>query len=340
MSSTCAIEVSLDGKACPCADGYRCDEALNTCFKPTCSPKVEVKDLQAEWATPNTIAYRWTSAGEETVFLRYEMILAENREDLVGASGSARTITPSTNPEFSFYLRPQTDGAKVETTLVRELSPSTAYVARLFAIDSAGCAFGSNLVTIQTPEEARASIWLFENSVDAGYSRPSMGLDVVDGELVYTPANDMECAPMANSDPVCGQPIGVQDLERDIAAGGSEDVRITASNFGSAFLEARVSNVGEFDSHISVLWLWFNGCPSDDTRGVALDNYRFDEFTLPALPDRSYETIQVPLSALHSVDDGSAFSFARINSPLCGSVVGAQWNKTGQVRVDWVRIRY
>lgn len=335
-ASGCVIDASIDGKRCPCAEGYACDEDLDLCVLTTCEPSFRVTDFDAVWATPNGIYYRFTPTGDEADFLSYTLVIAETKDDLRTRSGTARVLDAGSNPELAHYRRPQTGGELMDSTLARNLDPDTVYVARLEATDARQCAFSSPVVATRTPSDASASIWLFEDQI-AGSSFPLMGLSLMDGELVYTLADDPTCSPAPDADPICGPPIGLRNLSLNVIDGGAEEPKLQASNFESAFLEVRVANEGEIDSHISEMWLWLAGCAGD------ANLFEFRNFTLPAsdlgAPVRTYQTIQAPLRFLEN-GSGQPLTLAAFATPICAAAIGAQWNKTGRVFVDGIRIRY
>lgn len=338
-ASGCAVDVSLEGKRCPCSEGYVCDEGLNRCVLKTCDPTFTVTDFALGWATPNTLFYRWVPTGAEADFLRYEIVVAQNEDDLATRTGTARVYGPDQNPELAFYGRPQTSTGIVDYTMARDLEPGTFYIARLVATDVGQCAFASEVVASRTQDAATSTISLFEDDVaPPAYALPSEGMEVTGGELVYTPAHDSLCTPTPGADPVCGPPVRVQGLAVVASQTGPETSGLTGTTFPQAFLEVRVANRGEVDSHLSEVSLWLNECNGEANL--------YELYNISLAANDTYQILQVPLSVLRSVDGtDTPLEFSALDTPaggtaICGVAIGAQWNKTGQASVDYFRIRY
>lgn len=328
-AAACSVDVPIDGKRCPCAEGYECDVPLDRCVPAACDGAVRAADVEASWTTPNALALRWRIEGPPADLLRYEVLVAENEDDLFTRGGSARLVTAADSPEL---------GATPPATsvVVRELSPSTAYLARVVAVDVRQCSAASAVAGASTPADATGYVALFEDAVTPpAYASPAAGLTVEGGELVYTPADDPECSPTPGADPLCGQPLRVQGLSVPLAQ-VLEAPGVTDKTFARAFVEVRLENTGDHDSPFSELSLWPNACAELG------EIYELAGFGLTARP--GYQVVQVPLAAL--VDSsGQPLTFGVVDTsasgtPLCGFAIGAQWNKSGRVRVDRVRVRY
>jgi hypothetical protein len=335
----CMIDASIEGKRCPCAPEYACDPVTDTCVRELCSPVVTVSDFRAEWATENTIAFHWTPEGTEQDLLQYELVVAETEDDILTREGTARVLDPATDSDLAFFARPGSTQI-VDRAYARDLAAGTTYLARLLATDVHRCTAPSTVVAKRTADAALSEVVLFHDTLPPGAAlAPQVGLVAVSGRLQYTPADDPECVPDPGGDPLCGQPVRLQELALDVSedpANPEGPARIGASTFGLAFLEARVANHGDLDSHFSELWLWLNGCES------FADLYEMPNFTLPA--DETYRTLQVPLSYLFN-ETGRELTYADLDTSqsgasVCGFGLGAQWNKTGMVWVDEIRIRF
>jgi hypothetical protein len=126
----------------------------------------------------------------------------------------------------------------------------------------------------------------------------------------------------------------VLGLTIPIAQAG-ETSGITSASFQGAFLEIEVENRGVVDSHVSLVWLALSSASN------AI--YRFNGFTLPAR--EGFRTLEVPLAALVGDDSRAPLAFANVDvanggSLVAGAAIGAQWNKTGQVSIERMKIRY
>jgi hypothetical protein len=333
-ASTCTVDTSLDGKRCPCVDGYVCDEPLGRCVRQTCAPSFAIEHLEVEWATPNTIAYRWEPLGDDEDHLQYELLLAENEDDLFTGSGTARRLTLATHPELDFAHRPGAQG--LQRSMARDLEPGTLYLARVVAIDDSLCPFRSTVLASRTADEATAAIALFEDTIAPGVELQPEGVVVEGGQVIYTPNADPECTQVEGSDADCGNPVRLQHLDVIASQTSPESPGLSASSFERAFLEMRVANRGELGSVSAELWIWPDGCA-----GGGL--YQLDNFTLITAED--HQIVQVPLSVMLRESDGAPLTFAALDidnggSPICGTAIGAQWNKLGQVLIDHIRIRH
>jgi hypothetical protein len=99
--ASCAVEVELAGKSCPCTSEYECDPLTQRCVINACA--VSAKDFRVLWSTPTTMALAWTSTGDLEALLRYQVIVAESEEDLASRSGTAVVISDDTNPELAVF---------------------------------------------------------------------------------------------------------------------------------------------------------------------------------------------------------------------------------------------
>jgi hypothetical protein len=340
----CTVDVSIEGKQCPCVDGFVCDPALDQCVRQTCEPKVTVADFEAAWATSNTIRWTWTPQGEPDDLLRYELRLAETRQAL--ATSDARIYSADDNPELAGYLVPIVGGV-VDATWSDDLEPGMSYVAQLRAVDDELCEYGSDVAAEATLPALPSTITLFRDELPPDAELAPAAITVTpDGSgsgahLAYSALTDDECNPDV-PDPedvraVCGQPLRLRRLDRSIvrdpgqpAGGGLEE-----SSLASAFLEMKVSNVAPVDSYYSVMWLRFGDCFSEDLL------FRWDGFAFRS--DDAYVTLQVPLRILENGDGPLTFDPIDTNGSgqtLCGVAIGAGWHKTSEVRVDDIVIRY
>jgi hypothetical protein len=336
-SGGCVIDASLDGKRCPCSEGYVCDTGIDLCVRSECQPAFTVSDVRVEWSTPNTIYLRWTPQGLREDFLHYEILVAENEDDLRSESGSFRRLGPETSNEYIFYQRPQT-GDPMSGTFVRDLAPGTTYLLRVRATDTEDCSSGSAVVARRTNDSPGAEIVFFGDALVQGNVRPEVGTRIVDGRIEYHPAEDPDCVPQPGADPQCGPPVGVQRMDIDL---GQDPLNprapgISGETFAGAFLEIAVASHGDFDSHPSEVSLFVGEC-FDDAR-----NFELASFFLPA--SEQYVVLQVPLSFLTN-EAGEPLTYADIDTSVGGSTVcefqvGAQWNKTGMGWIDYARVRH
>lgn len=342
----CTVSASLDGKKCPCVDGYVCDEALDQCVEQTCEPAVTVTDLSAAWSTTNHIRFRWQVEGSADDFSRYELVVAESKEDIASRSGTARIYDASTNPELGGLVRPQVGGV-VDGTTAQGLDPATSYVAQLQAVDANLCTFGSSVVARSTLPTLAGLITLFRDEVPVGAELapgpPALELVTTgtEGHLAYSALDDEDCTPdtldLEDVQAVCGQPLRLRNLDMDVSRDPAQPAAnaLRENSFGTAFLEMRVSNVAPVHSWFSVIWLRFDDCATEE------EIYRWDGWTLRS--DGDYATVQVPLAELGNGE--RMLTYADLDNqaagtPLCGFAIGGGWHKTSEVQIDDVVIHY
>ena len=348
----CVIEVEIEGKRCPCVEGFVCDEGLDRCVRQTCTPKVTVTDFAAAWATSNTIRWTWTPVGDEGDLLRYELHVAETREQL--GTEAARVYTAEDNPELGAFSIPVV-GTIVTSTRSDELEPATDYVAQLRVIDDELCEYGSAVAAETTVPTLPSRLTLFRDELPPGEFDGGLAelapehiqlTEDDDGSggfhLAYAPADDDMCNPdvpeAVDLRGTCGQPLRLRRMNRSLvpdpmqpAAGGLRD-----GNMGTAFLELQVANDSPVPSYNSVLWLRFGDCFDETYR------FLFDGFTFRSQSE--YVTLQVPLSALVSADGPLTFPVLDTNAggeTLCSVAIGSAWHRDeSRVRIDNIVIRY
>jgi len=348
----CVIDASIDGKGCPCADGYICN-AADMCVRKTCDPGVVASSFAPAWATSHSIGWTWKPGASEDLFVRYEVWVAETKEDLAARTGTARRFGKEENPELGGYrLRVATD--LVSSTITRGLEGGTTYFAQLIAVDVRDCEFASERVQRSTPPEPQSSIDLFKDGLPAGAETgpappayqvaddPAGGM-----HLVFDVYADDECVPdeMDFNDvkATCGQPLRVRGFSADVSHDPSNPAKeaLEPGTFVDAYLAMEVDIDAVVPSYFSWLWL-ANGAsclPAENPDHI----FRYDgAFTIP---NGKPTTIELPLSVLENVEPGSArpFSYDEIDaqgsgSALCSFALGGSWHKLGVVHVDDVAI--
>jgi hypothetical protein len=345
----CLIDASIEGKSCPCADGWVCDALTETCVRSACAPSLRVTALAPAWSTAHDVRWTWEPSGPGEAFLRYELWMAETKEDLAARSGSARSFGPPQTPELGTYAVPVA-GDPVTSTVVRGLEAATTYYTQLYVVDVAECAFASEVVARATGPEPQNAITLFGDAILPGAETapPAPVLQLVpDGGgalLEYAALDDPECnppdVPIEDVRATCGQPLRVRGFSLDV----SEDpdsptlVRLSNGHFADAYLEVRVQLNSPIPSWFSTVWLANDSClPFEPPESI----FRFDGFTMPNTPEGV--TLEIPLGVLEG--EAGLLSYADLDmqgsgAPLCGFAVGGLWHKTGVARVDDVKIRF
>jgi hypothetical protein len=342
LLSGCAIDASIEGKRCPCSDGYACDELRDTCVRILCEPSLVVANFSPLWATAHDIRWSWEINGPAERFLRYELRLAESKEDLASMSGSAQVLGADVNPELGFHALPFTGGAVTATT-ARGLTADTTYYAQLLVTDINECPSASDAVARATRPEPVGTIELFADALPANsqvYPGNVMVVSDAGGaHLAYSAADDGECVPMGvdpeSTEATCGNPLRVQEFSLDVSSDPLQPqlARLSNGNFGSAYLEMHFSNVSPIPSYYTHIWLWAAACSVQ---------YHYEDFTLPASAD--YVRFEVPLGAMMTAPD-EPMTYGVVDTqasgaPLCGFAISPTWHKTSVARLDNVLIRY
>jgi hypothetical protein len=345
LVASCIFDPSLEGLPCPCQDGWHCDPFSKTCVENTCEPKLTVSDLTASWATPHSIYWRWKVGGAQSDFVKYEIVLAENEEDLKTRSGSAKVFDASNNPELGFFEIPYSD-ALVETTVTRTLKPNTSYVALLFVTDVGQCETTSEIVQKKTaPPTLSEVVVLGDGPPPAGSrARPDPGSTFDPPEnpvrVRYDGNADTNCLepPQGQLNKgTCGQPVGIDGLDLDVT---STVPAVTAPSFNDAYLEVEVEVV---DSVAPLYFGWVrfltNSCGEQDRYSFASP-----EMVIPNVPGQR-TLLEAPFSVLANYRDGvtTPFEFRTIDvanggTPICGINVGGQKHKDADLLIHRARI--
>jgi hypothetical protein len=339
----CIPDVSLEGKRCPCAEGYVCDALRDTCARSACTPALTIADFTASWATAHTIRWQWQPSGPSASFLRYELVVAESEADLASRQGSARVIGPEENEELGYHQFPVVGGV-VTVTEARDLVPDTIHYAQLYVVDVNQCGAASAVVARSTTPEPLGRIVLFDDEIPAGGylvpGAPAFALvaDAGGAHLAYDAAIDAECVP-STADPedvraTCGQPLRVQEFAIEVARDPAQPQlnRLTDQTFGSAYLELALAFESPIPAYYAVPWLALGACAEDAI-------YRFEALTVPL----GEHALEVPLAAMTSASgplDYPAIDTQTDGTPVCGIAISAQWHKTSTLRIDSVAIRY
>lgn len=316
----------LSDKACPCADGFRCDPARQVCVPRAADEgAIQVDALGVAWVTPQQMRWTWTSTGDPEQLRAYELVVATRAEDLSSRSGSAVVWTVAENPELGRYYLPRTDGqSPVRATTTDGLQPSTLYFGQLSAIDVRGKISLSNVASQRTADPPLSSVEIFEDEDTAGYSIPSNMVRSTDRP--YRGSHDYRLVSSCdNGVAACFMYLRRQGLNLSLAA-------IPEGSFTTgAYLEVAVAYEGAVPSYFSAVRLWFG--ESDPMR-----LYYFNAWTARA--DGRWRLIQVPLRALRDSQDEGTLQYSELSRGLFELAVGGLWSDGATVRIDAIRIYY
>jgi hypothetical protein len=348
----CAVDASLEGKRCPCAEGWKCDRARDVCERNTCDPQVRVSSLQPSWATAHSIRWQWEASGAANDFVRYELWLAENEADLLARSGTARLIDGTQNPDIADWIMPLS-GDPVTSAITRGLQTSVPeapaeYWAQLSAIDVEDCASESNLAVRRTIREGSNRIELFGNALlPGGDLQPADALQAGSargvGELVYQAQLDTNfqgCFENEDTKAHCGQPLKASGFQVVVSKDPDDSslVRMSEGTFSDAYLEMRVRVAGQTPAVFAGQWLTVGTCENGDYQ-----HFQLTGFVIPN--GDTWVALEVPLANLIGENSAAALTYDDLDAeagrgPVCGFAVAGQWHRESVVRIDDVAIRF
>ena len=364
----CVLQpVDLDGKACPCASGWVCDEATQTCRgasmgttgfastgpaststgEPLASTsdgsssgssvdtsgdgptaRFEVLAFSADWSTPESIHWTWDVSGEEADFHAWEVWVAADESALTNGAG-VQVFDGATNPELDRFVLKNTEGVDpVVGTLTRGLAPGTDYFAKLIVFDTSGGRSESPNVAVRTTTVAPTeAVVVFADDPLAGGAYPL--------PVCFTRS---DVAPYAGTHGFAvelGCTAADATCERPDPAVAEcwENLRLQQMSIPLTGLGGGDLTDAFLEFHLAI------DAP-DATEGhgwwsmagihIEGQNFAYAPLTIPATAQ--YERFQVPLAVLGvTLDDlGSLTRF----------YVGSTWQNGADLRVDEVRIRW
>lgn len=281
---------------------------------------VQVAELEAEWATPNAVRWRWHAEGRADALRDYQLVTGPSEADVLAASERCRVFTRADNPELGHFLLPRTGGEDpVLATITDEHAPDTLVFAQLVAIDTAGRRATSNVASVHTAAKPVAEIVVFDDERPHGFPMPALALSTA---RPFAGTHHLqfvsECTP-----PECFANLRWQDLRVPL-------VGLTAGDYATtAYLELAVAVDGAATSWWSQLRVWYDG------RSLERVGH-FNSFALRT--DGEYRVLQVPLRAFRFAPgtDGAT----ELGHGLFELGLGGWWPPGALVRIDEVRIRW
>lgn len=339
----CSVSVDLDDRACPCGDGWVCDDqrsvcvpsAVGICARPGATPgSVAIDDFRFAYATGESIRVEWDIA-DDSELLRFEVDLAD-REEQLNTPGEFRTITSETNPELGRMFLPRAmDIDPVRATTVRELENRLEpYFARLVVFDTSGGVSCSQSVAAQTTVNDDERLVLIEDDIPRGRRQPVCIQFQPDRERSFMNSAGhheyvVQCSLDGCTDDgrtTCFENVRFQEL-------GIDASQITMADFRRAYLEMAVAVEGS-----EAFWSELGVTVSDGTT-----NRTYSVGTITLRTDGNYHVYQVPLREMdcRREDCGMATpltsdAFTRIT----GFRVGSEFRSGARVRVDAVSVRW
>ncbi|HWB74575.1 MAG TPA: hypothetical protein VG755_06460, partial [Nannocystaceae bacterium] len=281
---------------------------------------VQVAELRAAWATPNTVRWSWDAEGRADDLRDYELVVGPSEADVLATSHRCRVFTRVDNPELGHFLLPRTGGEDpVRATITDGHAPDAAVFARLWAIDTSGRRHASNVASIHTAAAPIAEVVVFADERPHGFAIPEL---TVSDARPFAGTHHLQFVSHCET-PHCFANLRWQDLRVPLQGMTPGDWATTA------YLELAVAVDGDATSWWSQLRVWFDGRSLDDVG-------HFNSFALRS--DGEYRVLQVPLRAF-TFRDGLAPA-QQLEHDLFELGLGGWWPPGAIVRIDEVRVRW
>lgn len=369
LGSGCLVEpVDLDGRRCPCAEGWTCSAVTELC----CQPEEFVTDFRVAWATERQIWWAWEpTAPVDAPFNGYWLVITTDPSVLDTYDPTAADPPPpgtrvfdlETNEELAGLTVTGTSGVDfVRRTITDGLTPSTTYHARLFTLDGASCPWRSDIVTAQTSTSPPNTIVIFDDaptaSLDAGNDGGPRPLVIADDPmpdhdgdraiLWDTRTFECHCTDAEGRTFVCPRCSG--NLKVNDGSAPLTDVAGASSSFEGperrAILELTVSHDGPSPFHFARTWLMLRRPGDAGCGGPCGARFFAEPISMRA---SGTQTFQVMLSELVYASDADRpectesrhLELADLEgASVCQFNFGSQWPQGTVVWLDDIRIRY
>lgn len=285
--------------------------------------------LSAKWTTPNSVRWKWEVVGPEAEFLAYELVVAENAEDVLSRAGTARVITKQQAPELGVFRLPNTGGPDpVVETSSYGLVADKEYFAQLTVHDMHGGVAMSPLASGRTMFEPSQELVFFADRVVTGDTAIPVEM-TLDSTSPYAGTDCLlfdgtEC----DDPPACYEALRVQGPTRDMSF-------VDGPIFARMIAEIAVAHDGSVPSYWSEMRILIDNKPTTPSL-----IYATSPITLPA--DARYTLVQVPLNVMYpwGNEDQPPLDLTTLHQGLFELGFGGQWGEGAMVRVDQLRLRW
>lgn len=336
----CAVSgIDLDGKECPCVEGWECDVVSNVCVRAAAAdgggtsgqaPRFVIDSVSADWATPNSIHWVWDAQGAAEDFFAFEIRLATSTAALDDGT-DVLLFDRDTNPELGRYVLDDTRGVDlVRGTVTDGLEPMTDYYARLTVLDTAGGQVSSsNIAVDSTPPLATQAVVIFSEQPPAGFAAPpcfSRSDDAAfDGEFAYSINVACEAIDALGCS---GQPAQAEcfDFVRWQGLGVDLGVGLGGGAFANAYLEFSLAIEPPPELPGEAWWTQIRVMGEDGSLGSYQPGPVFRA-------DGMYRMYQIPLPQFGLTD-------SQLGSMLRELHIGSSWDTGSTIRVDEARLRW
>jgi len=332
--AACSVDVDLAGKQCPCLPGWVCDSVEQICVRQDSASEgaFTIESFDADWATPNSIRWRWKIDGRRESFHAFEVVVGPS-EEAVRERSDVVVWTAEINPELQLFSVPRNDGVDyIEGTITDQLTPSTDYYAQLVVIDTAQQSSRSPIVVKRTAPASELAIDLVtETGIGPGHWLQPECLELV-SDAPYEGMNHYQYQHWCSSDEtqVCTDP--------QLPDGESPSCWMNIQ-FGGIDVDATELTAGGFEfAYLEVALALVSPAQATEPTPAYYVQLRVDEpphywAPLSLRGDGEYRLFQIPLSA-----------FGLTHEALAGTIrhleISAAWPHGSTIRIDSARVRW
>lgn len=346
----CSVEaLDLAGKQCPCADGFLCDKATNTCLsslptpvedggtpdseppKPDASGAITVLNFVQRWETANGIRWEWQAIGDPAKFKRYEIVTGPRAEDVRARAQSTRTFDPTTNPELGTFAGRSADaGVPASLWSITDGHKEAEIVfAQVIAYDTDDVPTSSDIASATTSRPRNVIAIYSDARPDGGVFVPSVGTKIVtDGGY---DASFIEHTVTCQGTSPCPIETGVSSID-----GLDGDSIQSATEFGVAFLELAVRGTNVPRRFVDVV-LYVGGDACGTPCRMRFSGVSFGK------QGGDWRLLQIPLGRFKGDDGaGGSFNFNQLSNRrrIAAFLVAAESPDGVKIGLDQARIRW
>ncbi len=349
--------LDLTGKQCPCASGFVCDVARDTCVPDgtivdgavadvrlgdggrtddadaSRTPLVVVSDLGSPWQTPNSIRWEWKVTGDKKAFRSYEIVVGKSAADVSTRAAGVEILGATDHPELgAFDARSgKTSGSFTVWTTTDGIAAGVTKFVQVIATDVNGTASATKIESRTTGPAPNRNKVIFDTA--ARSSRPGPGPDEWAFKAPAGGEPHYELTVACGGTSPCAKHGELFDLSIDMNA---PTVFGGAADFATAHLTFTIEGNVAATSFASTAAIELgNGACAG---GPGICRFRYTGWT-QAKGDRT--TVQVPLSEMRNDDGPLTLPILQAKSFLVYAFdLSGTWNDGGALRLYNARIRW
>ncbi len=319
LVAACSIgDLDLNGRACPCAEGYVCDLSTNRCVTglPDAAAAVILPDaadaaaipslvtvsgLGATWVAPAMIRWDWTLTGAAADFRAYEVVTGPTA-DAIDKRVGVDVITSIVRPELGgFDLRGRlTSGAVAMWTLTEVRTPALKQFMQVKVTDVKGRSSLTAIASATSAAKTTAQLVIFDGTASKTSVPAAEYLFRTPGGGEPNYFFQADCAGAKT----CAKRADLVSLALDLSPPAAP---FTAAAFERAVLEVQLEGNVAVTSFETIMALE----PGDGScnQGISLCRFRFTGWTERT---SGRTKLQVPLKELRN--DAGPLTFAILQS--------------------------